>query len=339
MNNWSKLYTLANRIYALKPWRFMYEDEIIGIRDPVTGTIGFISVMGNLGEHYALTVYMGERALGQFLELSENGPDASPDMVLEIPQLMLSFENREYIQKEDRAVMKELGITFSGKKSWPMFRCFRPGMIPWFFEESEQESMVNFLEQFLEVAISPESHKRDANSGSNMQDVFLVREYKKVGENRKWRDTYKKILIPSLEELSIPINSELLNKARNTSHGKNIYEIDFFLTPAQVREKNKRPYFSYLLLIVDQQSELVISSEVMNPSDGIENMLAQIPGILLKTFSKRTSLPRVVYTATHRLADVLFPLMKNLGIRLQFKPRLRSLEMAKSSIVEYFSGR
>jgi len=48
MSNYSKLYTLADRIFALKPWRYMYEDEIIGVRKPVSGTIGFISVMGNL---------------------------------------------------------------------------------------------------------------------------------------------------------------------------------------------------------------------------------------------------------------------------------------------------
>lgn len=102
-----KLYRLADRIYALKPWQFMYEDEIIGVRDPGSGTIGFISVMGNLGEHYALTVYLGERALGQYQELSGSGADATPEMVLEIPQLMLSFEENELVEKEDRAIMKE----------------------------------------------------------------------------------------------------------------------------------------------------------------------------------------------------------------------------------------
>jgi len=115
MSNWSTLYLLANHINALKPWRFMYEDEITGVRDPVTGAIGFISVMGKLGEHYALTVYLGERALGQYLELSENGAGVTPEMVLEIPQLMLSFEDREFVEKEDRAVMKEIGSKSRGR--------------------------------------------------------------------------------------------------------------------------------------------------------------------------------------------------------------------------------
>lgn len=337
MNNWSKLYQLADRIKALKPWRFMYEDDITGVRDPITGSIGFISVMGNLGEHYSVTVYLGERAFGQYLELSAHHENAVPETVLEIPQLMLSFENSDFLEKEDRAIMKEIGIKYSGKKSWPIFRSYRPGMVPWFLEEKEQESMIHFLEQFLEIAVRPESETKDLQSGSNVQDVFLVRECKKVGENIKWKDTFQKILIPSLEELNIPIDSGLLAKARNTPVGKNIYEIDFFLTPAQVREKNKRPYFPYMLLAVDQKSEFVLSHEMMDPSDGIDKMLIQIPGQVLKIFSKETSLPGAVYSASHRLFDILFPLMKNLGIQFQFKPRLRSLEKAKTSIMDYFS--
>jgi len=337
MSNWPRLYSLAGHISTLKPWRFMYEDDITGVRDPITGTIGFVSVMGNLGEHYSVTVYLGERAFGKYLELSADHENAVPETVLEIPQLMVSFEDKDFLEKEDRAIMKEIGIKFSGKKSWPVFRSYRPGMVPWFLDETEQESMIHFLEQFLEMAVRPESGARDLQSGSDVQDVFLVRECKKSGKNIKWKDTFQKILIPALEELNIPIQSGLLEKARNTPVGKNIYEIDFFLTLAQVREKNKRAYFPYMLLVIDQQSEFIISYEMMDPTDGIDKMLIQIPGNLLKIFSKGTSRPRAVYTPSHRLVDILLPVMKNLGIQFQFKPRLKSIDMVKSGIMEYFT--
>jgi len=337
MSNWSKLYQLANRVQALKPWRFMYEDDITGVRDPSTGIIGFISVMGNLGEHYSITVYLGERALGQYLELSENHENAVPETVLEIPQLMLSFEDRDFIEKEDRAIMKEIGMNYSGKKSWPVLRSYRPGMVPWFLEEPEQESMVHFLEQFLEIAVNPETGPQPVQSGSNIRDICLVRESRKVGKSMKWKDTYQKIVIPGFEELSIPIDTALLAKVRNIPVGESIYEIDFFLTPAQVREKNKRPFFSYMLLIVDQRSELVISSDLLDPSEGIDEMLVKIPGLILKALSSGKTLPQAVSAGSLRLTDLLSPLMKSLGIELQYKQGLRSLETAKNAILEYFS--
>jgi len=337
MSNWPKLYALADRIYALKPWRYMYEDEIVGVRDPVSGTIGFISVMGNLGEHYALTVYLGERAFGQYLELSENGTDATPEMVLEIPQLMLSFEDKEFVEKEDRAIMKENRITVTGKKSLPIFRSYRPGMVPWFLEESEQASMINYLEQFLEVAIRTESGKAGEQKKFDVEDVFLVRECKKAGESLKWHDTWQEISVRADNEVYYAIDSGLMDKARAIPIGKNIYEMDFFLTPAQVREKNKRPFFSYMLLIVDQRSELVISSDLLDPSEGIDEMLVKIPGLILKALSSGKILPQTVSAGSPRLTDLLSPLMKSLGIKLQYKQGLRSLETARSAILEYFS--
>lgn len=337
MSNWPKLYKLANCIYALKPWQYMYEDEITGVRDPVSGTIGFISVMGNLGEHYALTVYLGERALGQYLDLSDSGAEATPEMVLEIPQLMLSFEDKEFVEKEDRAIMKENGITITGKKSLPVFRSYRPGMVPWFLEESEQASMINYLEQFLEVAISTESRNAGERKGSDDEDVYLVRECKKTGDRIKWHDTWQEISIPEESEIFYAIDSGLMDKARTIPVGKNIYEMDFFLTPAQVKEKKNRPFFSYLLLIVDQRSELVISNELMNPSEGINEMLVKIPGLVLKVLASGKTLPMAVSAGSPRLADLLSPLMKSLGIKLLYRQELKSLETAKEAIFEYFS--
>ncbi|MEI8218892.1 MAG: hypothetical protein WCG51_07595 [Elusimicrobiota bacterium] len=51
MEHWDKLYTLAAQVFELGPWRYTYEDEIFGVKDPVTGKIGFISVMGIGEEH------------------------------------------------------------------------------------------------------------------------------------------------------------------------------------------------------------------------------------------------------------------------------------------------
>jgi hypothetical protein len=92
-----------------------------------------------------------------------------------------------------------------------------------------------------------------------------------------------------------------------------------------------------MLLIVDERSELVISSDLLDPSDGIEQMLVKIPGLILKKLSNGTSLPQAVLAGSPRLTDLLSPLMKSLGIKLQYKQVLRSLETARSAILEYFS--
>jgi hypothetical protein len=88
---------------------------------------------------------------------------------------------------------------------------------------------------------------------------------------------------------------------------------------------------------VDQRSKLVISNELMNPTEGINEMLVKIPGLILKVLTIGKTLPQVVSVGSPRLIDLLSPLMKSLGIKLQYKQGLRSLETAKSAILEYFS--
>lgn len=94
-------------------WRpeLMMEDEVFGVRDPESEEIGFVSVMGAGGEHFAIALYPGADALYDFLNLHEAGEqgladDIAPDRVLEIPQLQASFEDREQLDKEDREVIK-----------------------------------------------------------------------------------------------------------------------------------------------------------------------------------------------------------------------------------------
>jgi hypothetical protein len=75
----------------------MEEDDIFGFQMPETGELGFVSMMGTLGEHYAVAIYQGTRGLEGFWNMHETGPDLSPEVILQVPQLQASFEDREII--------------------------------------------------------------------------------------------------------------------------------------------------------------------------------------------------------------------------------------------------
>lgn len=66
LEQWKRLYELMDKIRELAPWEYMYEQDIFGIQFPETGKLGFVSVMGNLGEHYAVAIYPGKKALKVF---------------------------------------------------------------------------------------------------------------------------------------------------------------------------------------------------------------------------------------------------------------------------------
>lgn len=61
-----------------QPWRWLYEDDIICVENPVDKTTGYCSVMGKGGQHYALAVYMGIEGVYGFYHLMENADSIPP---------------------------------------------------------------------------------------------------------------------------------------------------------------------------------------------------------------------------------------------------------------------
>lgn len=63
---WRRLYESAVRIKELSPWEWMTETDVFGVRSSETGELGFVSVMGMLGEHYAVSLYLGSEGITVF---------------------------------------------------------------------------------------------------------------------------------------------------------------------------------------------------------------------------------------------------------------------------------
>ncbi len=50
----------ATACRGLKPWEWMHEGDIFGVKDAESGGIGYSCIMGNAGEVYALGVYLDD---------------------------------------------------------------------------------------------------------------------------------------------------------------------------------------------------------------------------------------------------------------------------------------
>lgn len=80
--DWRHLYEAAIRIKDVAPWTWMVETDVFGVQNPETGDLGFVSVMGIRGEHFAVSLYLGAKGLFGFWEFEENSDDMSPDRLL-----------------------------------------------------------------------------------------------------------------------------------------------------------------------------------------------------------------------------------------------------------------
>lgn len=132
----------------------MHDTDIFGVQDPVSGETGYCCIMGAAGEHYALGVYSGSEGLEGLLRILSGEFSQSHDGVLYVQKcLMASFEDREYLQKEDLKQIKTMGLKFRGANAWPFFRNYTPGFVPWYLTGEEARFLTLALKQAIEVSL------------------------------------------------------------------------------------------------------------------------------------------------------------------------------------------
>jgi hypothetical protein len=331
-DEWRKLYAMAGRVKEMAPWDWMMEDEIFGVQNPESEEIGFVSVMGAAGEHFAIALYPGADALYDFLYLHEAGveglaEDIAPDRVLEIPQLQASFEDRDQLDKEDREVIKKLNLKFRGANNWPQFRSYAPGMFPWFLNSSEARFLTDALEQLLDVA--PRARDNEAILYGEDDEDFLVRVPRKENSHLIWEDKIMRVPEPEKKAPApAPLDPQQLETLKRLPKTTLALEMELMMLPMPAREKKGRPFFPYLLLITDAERGLVLGTDMLEPLPSLEAMRAGLPLKLAEIMSQYGAVPRSITVRTETTAKLLAPLAAELGIQIKQSPELPALDEA-----------
>lgn len=324
---WGRLVEAALRVKETAPWDWMLETDIFGVQDPLRGDIGFVSVMGNLGEHLGVSVYLGARALAAMLELHHLEPQVLqdyPELVIEIPQLQVSFEDRNILGEWDRRLLQRLGVKVRGSQAWPFFQSFRPGYMPWRLEADEIRVLATALEQLEEVAPRVRDDESLLKPGGFGR--CLIRIPRKDGT---WEDRIKRIPVPERPPINLRWNTDDVKRLGSIPSRGEILEVDFFLFPGAIGKRTERPATAYVLLALIQQSDTVLCVELMQATDTLEDMWGQIPGILLAHLARRGIRPAEIHAKHSRLLEILPTVFERLGTRIVENRSLKKMRTAK----------
>lgn len=334
LGEWSRLYQAANRVKEVAPWQWMEETDVFGVQDPETGKLGFVSVMGALGQHLAIAVYLGAEGLYRFWAFQQFADQMPAEALLGIPQLQASFENRAELSKFDLQTIKDLGLRFRGRQAWPQFRSFRPGFLPWYLEAWEARFLAHVLEQVVEVALQ---FKEDPTLlDTEDEESYLVR-VPRLEENKPVWET-QALLVPPPEPARIMVimDFDLIEKMKQLPQSGFELEVDLFALPTPIEEKGQRPFFPYMLLVVDSNSGMVLGSELLTPEEGLEAMWGVIPLTLLYQLAQAEVVPRQINVESLLLTQLLRPLAEGLGFEISRKAVLPSLNRAKEFFLRQF---
>lgn len=334
LEEWRRLYEAAISVKEIASWEWMTETDIFGVQDPKTDALGFVSVMGMLGEHYSIAVYLGPEGLYGFWDFEEAASFAPPEQFLEIPQLQASFEDRNELRNKDREIIKKLRLKFRGRQAWPMFRSYRPGFFPWFLEAEEARFLTHVLGQVLDVA--PRVKQDRSLLEPSDSDSYLVRVSHQKDGVLSWEDRIMDVPPPEPAPIPISMDVQALENLKRLPRSRNKIEIDFFMFPGPVREKGARPFFPYMLLTVDSRSGFILGTELLTPDPSLKAMWGLIPLNVVYQLAKAGTVPKQVLVRSELLFQLLQPVAEELRFKLKRSNRLRGLDPAKKSLLQRF---
>ncbi|HQL87287.1 MAG: hypothetical protein GX574_16380 [Lentisphaerae bacterium] len=331
MEQWQRAYSLAAEVYALAPWKWMPETAYLGFSDPKGISPHFISILGQLGEHFAIAVY--RRVEDLFLIIDDLvGPDAKPEVILETSQLQLSFEDRDYLRPEDRRVIKALKLSFRGRHAWPCFRSLLPGQFPWHVNSEELSMLTLALEHVLAVTPRFKDDKKELGRLVILglkENVFLMRIQRSQDSNSEWWESMVEFERLAEPEIIPELDEKLLEHTKCLPIAKNKIEVDIRLMPDPVQERSgERPFFPFIMLAVEQASGFIVGHEVMRPKPTLDAVYQRAAGELLGMLAKQEERPGKIYVRTEKMASLLRSLCEKLDIRLTVRTPLRQTERA-----------
>ncbi|MEJ2049527.1 MAG: hypothetical protein P8Y60_06755, partial [Calditrichota bacterium] len=324
----------AGEIQSLAPWEWMEEQNIFGVDDPEGNYLGFVSIMGQIGQHFAIAVYLGPQGLYDFWEIQYADPTNTPDRILEVPQLQLSFESREQLAKEDLQIIRQLGYKYRGAHHWPLFRSYRPGYFPWYLESDEARFLEIALQQSLDIAVR---FREDPSLLEPRGDTtYLVRTPQPDTPEIQWEDRRSVIVPPEPTTIEYSIDMGEVETVNTLPRSRHPLEIDFFLTPSIIQEEGTRPLLPYLFLLVDSGSETVVGAELFTANPTLKDMYRLLPGNFIRQMLNQGYCPNQVQVRSALLVDLLEPLTEQLDIEVVVMDRLPSLDKVKSFLINKF---
>lgn len=333
ISEWKQLYELMGKLRELAPWEYMYEYNTFAVQFPENDRMGLVSVMGNLGEHYAISVYLDKKGFDGFNHIQKIGYKLTPDILLQIPQLQASFEDREMITPEDRKILKELELKFRGRNAWPQFRSYRPGCFPWYLEKEEAQMMIHALEQLLDVA---PRFREDPSllTVAEKEQVYLVR----VQKDGKWEDQKSKIHFPIDPPLNIQMNMDALNELKGMKADNTVLEVDLHMMEGAVKDDEfDRPFFPFMLMAVEHASGMILGADILAPLPSIEEMWSNVPAQIVESLAGSLK-PKEIQVKEPLLFQLLSLIGKETGIQIKQVPRLPKLAQAMRELERFQSS-
>ncbi|MDD4139636.1 MAG: hypothetical protein PHN53_09040 [Eubacteriales bacterium] len=331
MNQLSELYAAAVAFKQAQPWNVLCDIDLIAVDNPESGERGYCSIMGHGGMHYGLGVYLGTKGLYGFNQILVHADDMPGLTFLEYQDnIMCSFEDREQLDKTDYDQIKALGLKFRGRNAWPLFRRYEPGFYPWPVNADECVFLTHALRQ-IPIVVSDLS-KGQLRLDSAMKKMILRQARQQDGE-LVWETHAIEHIRPTRTLHPVQISDEtLLGRINNTPARQTILLIDVQYLPEPVQNnKDDRPYFPRLMLIVDKKSDMPIGFEMYQDIERDADVVFD----KLVDFILAHGRPAEIHVRGERMPAILADFCQKTGMKLRVLKQMKQYDQMVKTMTSF----
>jgi len=334
---WKDLYAAAGRFYELKPWEYFNDTTLIGVRNPEDGQTGYGCILGALGQVLALCLYRGAEGLDFHLRAQKGKMDFERGELLAIQNcLMAEFTSKKELQKEDLAVIKELGLSFRGGHAWPAFSSYLPGHAPWFLAEAEARFLTLALDCACDAVSQTLAGRLHLDSQPGKCLIYTPKPGADGGRPAMetcWEALPKYIPAPPAAYMPDAAAIAKIVAARFPDNGP--WEADVFDSGLVIGDKD-RPYIPKMIMVAHQASGFMFHASVV---EGDQGEMQALGDAIVGAMREHSFATAIIYVKNEETVAALAPLGKALGLVFERKKRLQSIISARKALAAATRGR
>lgn len=293
---WIELYELAEEYFSIKPWTYMEEVDVFGIRCPDSGNDYYMSVMGSQGQSFSLAAYEGTYALDKFWDIQNSEGELSPYYLLRIPHMLISLDEPEIINPVQfemyKTISAEMNKTvFSGssgkskipeqRDKMPHFTRIIPGLYPVTPDDEKLHDLKYILIQTIQVVKRAADNKAFIHGTDDDENDYFFRISRRVGDLSIWEDAKFTVEFPKIK-IEVTYNTATLDKFISLPKSRDVMELAMHLLPKPVKEGDNPAYFPIALLMVNARNGKVLFHELIPPLPDFQSILGTLPEIIMK---------------------------------------------------------
>jgi len=340
-----RAYSLAFAFRKEKLWKHLYDTELFAVSLP-NGEIGYCSVMGFLGEHLALALYVGSKGLDSYRRLLESNTEGmnllkAQEIAFSQSCLQCSFECKDELTPSElsaaRSYAARHGVTIRGANAYPQFLCYRPARYPCAVSRQKDiELICAALEAALAVS---EKLEHTGKSQLGFQEGPAYHYTVPLLTPSKEGFAWSLHPLPPKQPVCYPepmLQDELLAmRLKKAKKCRTTWMCDLVMLPQPyAEEETSSMVFPYTLVTAIRETGMALPMEIVSDPEGdAEKLLLSLGNQMLEH-----GIPKTIQVADERTCALLKNLAELLKIRLVLEPENECLEQLEEELLNHLGG-